>query len=135
MLQKHKQCPVTYGESLEAPEARIQEAALFHQFAEAAYTVRSSTLTLFPLDALVQCFMSFLLQGPLLDFGRNPVLFPCVWLYRQGALTPWTCRRFISCSSSKLLQILFLSSVLDEFLVSKRHSVCYSFLVNSLVPM
>ncbi|OAY71544.1 Sn1-specific diacylglycerol lipase alpha [Ananas comosus] len=69
LLQKHKQSPVTYSESLEAPEARIQEAALFHQFAEAAYT------------------------GPLLDFGRNPVLFPCVWLYRQGALTPWTCRR------------------------------------------
>ncbi|OAY73889.1 hypothetical protein ACMD2_01234 [Ananas comosus] len=64
LLQKHKQSPVTYSESLEAPEARIQEAALFHQFAEAAYT------------------------GPLLDFGRNPVLFPCVWLYRQGALTP-----------------------------------------------
>ncbi|XP_020090740.1 uncharacterized protein LOC109711847 isoform X1 [Ananas comosus] len=93
LLQKHKQSPVTYSESLEAPEARIQEAALFHQFAEAAYTVRFSNLTLFPVDALVQYFMLFLLQGPLLDFGRNPVLFPCVWLYRQGALTPWTCRR------------------------------------------
>ncbi|XP_072965575.1 uncharacterized protein [Typha angustifolia] len=67
LLQKHKKLPpVTYTDIVEAPEILIQEAALFHQFAEAAYT------------------------GPLLDFGRNPILFPCVWLYRQEALTPWT---------------------------------------------
>lgn len=36
-----------------------------------------------------------LVQGPLLDFGRNPVLFPCVWLYRQGVLTPWSRNRLL----------------------------------------
>ena len=35
-----------------------------------------------------------LMQGPLLDFGRNPILFPCAWLYRQGFLTPWARDRF-----------------------------------------
>ncbi|XP_020261472.1 uncharacterized protein LOC109837578 isoform X1 [Asparagus officinalis] len=66
LLQKRKKFPELYGELIEAPEARIQEAALFHRYSEAAYT------------------------GPLLDFGRNPVLFPCAWLHRQGILTPWT---------------------------------------------
>lgn len=28
-------------------------------------------------------------QGLLLDIGRNPLIFPCVWLYRQGVLAPW----------------------------------------------
>lgn len=36
-----------------------------------------------------------LMQGPLLDFGRNPVFFPCVWLYRQGLLTPWSRNRLL----------------------------------------
>lgn len=57
--------PKSYEGSMEAPGEHIQMAATFHKFAEAAYT------------------------GPLLDFGRNPVLFPCAWLYRQGVLTPW----------------------------------------------
>ncbi|VAH33595.1 unnamed protein product [Triticum turgidum subsp. durum] len=30
-----------------------------------------------------------MLHGPLLDVGRNPILFPCAWVYRQGVLTPW----------------------------------------------
>ncbi|XP_077211969.1 lipase class 3 family protein isoform X2 [Tasmannia lanceolata] len=69
LLQRHKQSQKSYEELMEAPETQIREAATFHQFAEAAYT------------------------GPLLDFGRNPVLFPCAWLYRQGVLTPWTRKR------------------------------------------
>ncbi|CAN1247844.1 hypothetical protein LINPERPRIM_LOCUS6513 [Linum perenne] len=32
--------------------------------------------------------------GPLLDFGRNAILFPCTWLYRQGIFTPWTRNRW-----------------------------------------
>ncbi|XP_020700108.1 uncharacterized protein LOC110112280 [Dendrobium catenatum] len=69
LLQSHKQPTKSYNEDMEAPLARIQEARVLHQFAEAAYT------------------------GPLLDFGRNTVLFPCSWLYRQGVLTPWTHNR------------------------------------------
>ncbi|XP_020595922.1 uncharacterized protein LOC110035927 [Phalaenopsis equestris] len=69
LLQSHKQPTKSYNEDMEAPLARIQEAAILHQFAEAAYT------------------------GPLLDFGRNPVLFPCSWLCRQGVLTPCTRNR------------------------------------------
>lgn len=66
LLQKSKSPTVISKELVEAPQDLIQEAVLFHPFAEAAYT------------------------GPLLDFGRNPLMFPCVWLNRQGVLTPWT---------------------------------------------
>nr|XP_010930154.1 uncharacterized protein LOC105051408 isoform X2 [Elaeis guineensis] len=66
LLQMHKQSPKLHDELIEASDELIQEAAVLHPFAEAAYT------------------------GPLLDFGRNPILFPCAWLYRQGVLTPWT---------------------------------------------
>ncbi|KAJ4954802.1 hypothetical protein NE237_011585 [Protea cynaroides] len=66
LLQRHGKSSSSYQELMEAPREHIQEAALLHQFAEAAYT------------------------GPLLDFGRNPVLFPCSWFYRQGVFTPWT---------------------------------------------
>ncbi|XP_068491448.1 uncharacterized protein [Phaseolus vulgaris] len=59
----------SYEGSMEAPEMRIREAEALHKFAEAAYT------------------------GPLLDVGRNPLLFPCAWLYRQGILSPWTRNR------------------------------------------
>uniref|UniRef100_A0A5B7ATG0 Uncharacterized protein n=1 Tax=Davidia involucrata TaxID=16924 RepID=A0A5B7ATG0_DAVIN len=69
LLQSHSQSPKSYEGSTEVPEECILEAAAFHQFAEAAYT------------------------GLLLDFGRNPVLFPCAWLYRQGILTPWARNR------------------------------------------
>ncbi|XP_062109907.1 uncharacterized protein LOC133821780 isoform X2 [Humulus lupulus] len=65
LMQKQSESPNSYDEGMKAPEEQIQEAAALHKFAEAAYT------------------------GPLLDFGRNPFLFPCVWLYRQGILTPW----------------------------------------------
>lgn len=34
------------------------------------------------------------MQGPLLDVGRNPCVFPCVWLYRQGILSLWTRNRW-----------------------------------------
>ncbi|XP_062170601.1 uncharacterized protein LOC133876341 isoform X2 [Alnus glutinosa] len=66
LLRRHSQSSKSFEDSMEAPEEQIQEAAALHKFAEAAYTV-----------------------GPLLDFGRNPFLFPCAWLYRQGVLTPW----------------------------------------------
>ncbi|CAA6663976.1 unnamed protein product [Spirodela intermedia] len=70
LLQRQRQISNFGKEPVEAPEALIQEAAVLHQFAEAAYT------------------------GLLLDFGRNPIFFPCAWLYRQGVLTPWMrCRR------------------------------------------
>ncbi|TVU36169.1 hypothetical protein EJB05_18088 [Eragrostis curvula] len=66
LLQKSKLSTAVSKKQVEAPQDLIQEAVLFHPFAEAAYT------------------------GPLLDFGRNPLMFPCVWLNRQGVLTPWT---------------------------------------------
>ncbi|KAK2991199.1 hypothetical protein RJ640_027171 [Escallonia rubra] len=69
LLQRHSQSPKPCDENVEAPEERMHEALVFHPFAEAAYT------------------------GLLLDFGRNPVFFPCAWLYRQGILTPWTRKR------------------------------------------
>ncbi|KAH9783869.1 Lipase 3 domain-containing protein [Citrus sinensis] len=69
LLQKHSQSSLSYEEFLEAPKERLDGAATFHKFAEAAYT------------------------GPLLDVGRNLVLFPCAWLYRQGVLSLWTRNR------------------------------------------
>ncbi|XP_050938703.1 uncharacterized protein LOC103488587 isoform X4 [Cucumis melo] len=66
LLQRHGQLVHTSEELMEAPIDKIEEAAVLHKFAEAAYT------------------------GPLLDFGRNPLSFPCAWVYRQGILTPWT---------------------------------------------
>ncbi|XP_042986302.1 diacylglycerol lipase-beta isoform X3 [Carya illinoinensis] len=70
LLQRHGQSPRSFEDSMEAPDGLIQEAAALHKFAEAAYT------------------------GPLLDFGRNPFLFPCAWLYRQGLLAPWARNRW-----------------------------------------
>ncbi|CAL0316295.1 unnamed protein product [Lupinus luteus] len=69
LLQSQAKSSESYEEYTEAPEMRIREAAALHKFAEAAYT------------------------GPLLDFGRNPFIFPCAWLYRQGILSPWTRNR------------------------------------------
>lgn len=69
LLQRPRPLTSNEDDLLEAPEETIREAASLHQFAEAAYT------------------------GPLLDFGRNPILFPCAWLYRQGVVTPWTRNR------------------------------------------
>ncbi|TVU15468.1 hypothetical protein EJB05_38990, partial [Eragrostis curvula] len=69
LLQKHGNLPDLQTDLMEAPYELMQEAAILHPFAEACYT------------------------GPLLDFGRNPILFPCAWIYRQGALTPWARRR------------------------------------------
>ncbi|XP_044500136.1 diacylglycerol lipase-beta isoform X2 [Mangifera indica] len=66
LLQRHSQSSGSYEGFPEAPQERLKEGAAFHKFAEAAYT------------------------GPLLDVGRNPILFPCAWLYRQGVLSPWT---------------------------------------------
>nr|XP_004298040.2 PREDICTED: uncharacterized protein LOC101307112 isoform X3 [Fragaria vesca subsp. vesca] len=69
LLRNQSQSPKSCDECMEIPEEKIREAADLHKYAEAAYT------------------------GPLLDFGRNPFLFPCAWLYRQGILTPWTRNR------------------------------------------
>ncbi|KAJ7957348.1 Sn1-specific diacylglycerol lipase beta [Quillaja saponaria] len=69
LLQSHRKSPKSLDESMEAPEAHMQEAAALQKFSEAAYT------------------------GPLLDIGRNPFIFPCAWLYRQGALSPWARNR------------------------------------------
>ncbi|GJN02511.1 hypothetical protein PR202_ga19870 [Eleusine coracana subsp. coracana] len=69
LLQKHGNLPDLQTDLMEAPHELMQEATILHPFAEACYT------------------------GPLLDFGRNPILFPCAWVYRQGVLTPWARRR------------------------------------------
>ncbi|CAN6276109.1 unnamed protein product [Urochloa humidicola] len=69
LLQKHGNLPELQTDLMEASHELMQEAAFLHPFAEACYT------------------------GPLLDFGRNPILFPCAWVYRQGVLTPWARRR------------------------------------------
>ncbi|XP_040379409.1 uncharacterized protein LOC102717245 isoform X2 [Oryza brachyantha] len=69
LLQKNENLPHLQNNLTEAPRNIMQEAAVLHPFAEACYT------------------------GPLLDVGRNPILFPCAWLYRQGVLTPWSRRR------------------------------------------
>ncbi|KQJ83283.1 sn1-specific diacylglycerol lipase beta isoform X3 [Brachypodium distachyon] len=69
LLQKHGNLPDLQTDLVEAPHMLMQEAVILHPFAEACYT------------------------GPLLDVGRNPILFPCAWVYRQGVLTPWARRR------------------------------------------
>uniref|UniRef100_A0A0E0KS55 Uncharacterized protein n=1 Tax=Oryza punctata TaxID=4537 RepID=A0A0E0KS55_ORYPU len=69
LLQKNENLPHLQTDLTEAPRNLMQEAAILHPFAEACYT------------------------GPLLDVGRNPILFPCAWVYRQGVLTPWSRRR------------------------------------------
>ncbi|GJM92180.1 hypothetical protein PR202_ga08619 [Eleusine coracana subsp. coracana] len=42
------------------------------------------------LELVADILNTFIFQGPLLDLGRNPLMFPCLWLNRQGVLTPWT---------------------------------------------
>lgn len=69
LLQRQTTTLPSLEEFAEAPEDQIQEAVVLHPFAEAAYT------------------------GLLLDVGRNPIIFPCAWLYRQGVLTPWSRNR------------------------------------------
>nr|GMD68084.1 sn1-specific diacylglycerol lipase beta isoform X2 [Ipomoea batatas] len=65
LLHRYSSSSKLCEEPLPVPEERIHEAALFHPFAEAAYT------------------------GLLLDVGRNPILFPLSWLCRQGVFSPW----------------------------------------------
>ncbi|XP_057851493.2 uncharacterized protein LOC131061694 isoform X1 [Cryptomeria japonica] len=69
LLQRQQTTLPPLEQFAEAPVDQLQEAVVLHPFAEAAYT------------------------GPLLDVGRNPILFPCAWLYRQGVLTPWSRNR------------------------------------------
>ncbi|XP_047317202.1 diacylglycerol lipase-beta [Impatiens glandulifera] len=69
LLQRNNAGLKPYEGSLEAPDELIEDATIFHPFAEAAYT------------------------GLLLDVGRNPISFPCAWLYRQGIFTPWSRNR------------------------------------------
>ncbi|GAB2272644.1 hypothetical protein Dimus_007466 [Dionaea muscipula] len=66
LLQRPNQSPELYEGPTEASEEKIEEAIAYHPFAEAAYT------------------------GPLLDVGRNFILFPCAWFHRQGILTVWS---------------------------------------------
>nr|XP_043626389.1 uncharacterized protein LOC122597873 [Erigeron canadensis] len=68
LLRRERSMSKFEEEIVEAPKELIQGAVDFHLFAEAAYT------------------------GPLLDVGRNPIIFLCAWLYRQGVLAPWTRR-------------------------------------------
>ncbi|KAI3764519.1 hypothetical protein L2E82_14530 [Cichorium intybus] len=65
LLQREARMPNLQEEIMMAPQELIQGASDFHPFAEAAYT------------------------GLLLDVGRNPILFLCSWLHRQGIWTPW----------------------------------------------
>uniref|UniRef100_A0A3Q7IAN7 Uncharacterized protein n=1 Tax=Solanum lycopersicum TaxID=4081 RepID=A0A3Q7IAN7_SOLLC len=69
LLQNSSSFSKSYEESRVVPIERMRKAAFYHPFAEAAYT------------------------GLLLDIGRNPVLFSCSWLYRQGILAPWLWNR------------------------------------------
>ncbi|KAK6930615.1 Fungal lipase-like domain [Dillenia turbinata] len=69
LLQRHSESPKSFEGQNDAPKEYIEEAVALHQYAEAAYT------------------------GPLLDVGRNLILFPCAWFYRQGLLTAWTRNR------------------------------------------
>nr|XP_016508025.1 PREDICTED: uncharacterized protein LOC107825659 [Nicotiana tabacum] len=69
LLQNPRSFSKLYEESMIVPMDRMRGAAFFHPFAEAAYT------------------------GLLLDIGRNPVLFSCSWLHRQGILAPWLWNR------------------------------------------
>ncbi|CAK8574434.1 unnamed protein product [Lathyrus sativus] len=69
LLQHNQKSSESSEGSMDAPETRVKEAATLHKFAEAAYT------------------------GPLLDVGRNPLMFLCLWLYRQGVLSPWARNR------------------------------------------
>ncbi|XP_071706429.1 uncharacterized protein [Rutidosis leptorrhynchoides] len=69
LMKRENQISKFQEETVEAPRELIQGAYDFHSFSEAAYT------------------------GPLLDMGRNPILFLCAWFYRQGVLTPWTRKR------------------------------------------
>lgn len=69
LLQNRCSSSKSYEESMVVPMERMHKAAFYHPFAEAAYT------------------------GLLLDIGRNPMLFSCSWLYRQGILAPWLWNR------------------------------------------
>ncbi|KAG9152242.1 hypothetical protein Leryth_025991, partial [Lithospermum erythrorhizon] len=69
LLQKSISSPQLFEDLPFAPEEHIQQATMFHPFAEAAYT------------------------GVLLDLGRHPLIFPCAWLYRQGLFNPWSRNR------------------------------------------
>ncbi|MED6130889.1 hypothetical protein PIB30_004749 [Stylosanthes scabra] len=69
LLQSQDKPMESHENAMEPPETKMREAAALHKFAEAAYT------------------------GPLLDLGRNPFIFPCAWLYRQGILNPWSRNR------------------------------------------
>ncbi|KAL2323814.1 hypothetical protein Fmac_022872 [Flemingia macrophylla] len=66
LLQSQTKSSESYEQSMQVPVEHIREAEALHKFAEAAYT------------------------GPLLDVGRNPFVFLCSWLYRQGVLSPWS---------------------------------------------
>ena len=47
-------------------------------------------------------------QGLLLDIGRNPLLFPCAWIRRQGVLTPWKRNRLLKMYYDLIEIILYM---------------------------
>lgn len=69
LLREHKVQALASDDRETAPEKLLREAADLHPYAVAAYT------------------------GFLLDLGRNPFTWICVWLRRQGALTFWNRNR------------------------------------------
>ena len=105
-MQKHGNLPESQTDLMEASHELMQEAAFLHPFAEACYTVRYLYCWVRTSFLLCQPFVivsdMVLMQGPLLDFGRNPILFPCAWVYRQGVLTPWARRRYLIISDASM---------------------------------
>lgn len=65
LLREQKVQTLASDDGKTVPEKLLMEAAELHPYAIAAYT------------------------GFLLDLGRNPLTWVCVWLRRQGALTFW----------------------------------------------
>lgn len=96
LLQKLDQASKSSEHFVEAPLEHLQAALAFHKFAEAAYTVLWQSILFFVILTVIYMLnlsKTLQMQGPLLDFGRNPFVFPCAWLHRQGVLTPWTRKR------------------------------------------
>ncbi|CAN6728417.1 unnamed protein product [Malus baccata var. baccata] len=107
LLRNQTQSPKSFEDCMDIPEEKIREAADLHKFAEAAYT------------------------GPLLDFGRNPFLFPCAWLYRQGILTPWTRNsRFWPSVKAFLYEVPMLGWII-RFLINFRAVMLDVYVYNS----
>lgn len=131
LLQKHGQPCKSYECFPEAPVKNLQVAAAFHKFAEAAYTVSWYIILSEYIfhNFMVNLSKALQVQGPLLDFGRNPFVFPCAWLYRQGVLTPWTRNRLSIWRRISLVVHDYLNSMIRNILVKSSR---YKTSVNAL---